>query len=116
MDFGGLKAVKNYLEENFDHITIVAEDDPQISIFKEMAIAGLIQLRIAPSTGVEAFAKEIYDHVTDWLAYSQEGQHPGRITHRVKLNKVSVHEHDGNSAEYGRAYGTVYVGDIAPAF
>lgn len=94
VDFGGLKPLKQYLEEKFDHKTLVAWDDPQISMFREMAIAEMIQISYVDSTGMEAFAKMIFDHV-------QEHVLPN-FPHAT-LNKVSVHEHDGNGAEYGRA-------------
>lgn len=93
VDFGSLKSLKGWLEDMFDHTTLVAEDDPKITLFREMEIAGLIQLRVVPSTGCEATARLIYEFTEQWLkdaGYSH-----------VSLHKVSVHEHGANAAEYG---------------
>lgn len=93
MDFGGLKPVKAWLEETFDHKTVVAKDDPQISIFREMQIAGLCELTEVPSTGMEAFAHLIFMHVNIWLLRSYPD-------HKVGLDYIEVSEHGGNSALY----------------
>lgn len=89
MDFGGLKPVKAMLEDMFDHKTVVAEDDPDIAAFRSMESAGLVQLRVATSTGCEAFAADIMDRVGAWL----RTHHP-----RVALAAVEVGEHAANSA------------------
>lgn len=96
VDFGSLKPLKGWLETMFDHTTLVAEDDPKISLFKEMEIAGLIQLRVVPSCGCEATARLIYEFTEQWLrdaGYSH-----------ITLNKVVVAEHDGNAASYERVW------------
>lgn len=98
MDFGGLKDLKEYLTFNFDHTTLVAVDDPKVSIFREMEIAGLIDLRVVPATGCEAFAFQVYTWISNWL----QRQNPN-----VHLLEVQVHEHEGNSASYG--YGQLTV-------
>lgn len=94
VDFGSLKPLKNWLEEQFDHTTLVGEDDPAISIFKELEIAGLVQLRIVPATGCEAMAQLIYDRALSWLIREN-------LSRRVTLEEVKVCEHDGNWASYG---------------
>ncbi len=93
VDFGSLKPLKGWLEQMFDHTTLVASDDPKISLFREMSIAGLIQLREVPSCGCEATARIIFEYTEQWLKDAGYGH--------IVLEKVSVHEHDGNSAEYG---------------
>ena len=35
VDFGGLKPLKEWLKEMFDHTYLVAEDDPELETFKE---------------------------------------------------------------------------------
>lgn len=93
VDFGSLKPLKGWLEDMFDHKTLVAQDDPQISIFREMEIAGLIQLRVVPSAGCEAMARIIFEYTEQWLKDAGYGH--------IQLTKVNVAEHEGNSAEYG---------------
>lgn len=89
-DFGGLKPFKTWLENTFDHKCLVAADDPKISIFRELHIAGLIQLVIVPAVGIEAFARMIYEQAVFELE-----RHP------IDVTRVRVWEHDGNSAQYG---------------
>jgi len=106
-NFGGLKPFKAWLEETFDHKTLVAEDDPALPIFRELAsksvrreiyhsdvkeLEPLIQLVVVPSTGVEAFSRMIFDWLSHWLSVN----HPS-----VSVRKVTVSEHEANSAWYG---------------
>jgi 6-pyruvoyltetrahydropterin/6-carboxytetrahydropterin synthase len=94
-DFGGLKPVKAWLKEMFDHTLLVAEDDPELSRFREMATAGLVDLRIMPAVGCEATARQVFDYVADFVREQSRG--------RVWLESVEVREHGGNSAIYARA-------------
>ncbi len=91
IDFGGLKAVKSWLVARFDHTTLVAIDDPELSTFRELDSRGVIELLEVPATGCEAFAGMIYRHVDEWLRL--EGHAP-----RVALASVEVMEHGANSA------------------
>lgn len=91
IDFGGLKEVKAWLDRTFDHVTLVAADDPKRELFEEMAIAGLVQCCIVPATGCEAFARLVFNHVNEWMQL--RGHSP-----RVRLVHVTVREHEGNAA------------------
>lgn len=91
VDFGGMKSFKSWLEEMLDHKTIVAIDDPEIETFKKLEAQGLIQMKVAPSVGVEAFSYLILSACEQWLANEIRTRH-------VKVKKVTVSEHDGNSA------------------
>lgn len=95
VDFGSLKSLRGWLEDWFDHKTLVAEDDPQLDLFKMLQKEGLIQLRIVPATGTEAIARMVFEYAYQWLRDNGYDS--------VTLNKVTVHEHDANSASYGRA-------------
>jgi 6-pyruvoyltetrahydropterin/6-carboxytetrahydropterin synthase len=95
IDFGGLDFVKQLLQENFDHKTVVASDDPQLEWFKEAEKRGILQLTIIPNVGCEKFAEEIYNMVTTALAQ----KFPERAK-TVKLTLVTVAEHTANSASY----------------
>ncbi len=44
-DFGGLKPVRAWLHEMFDHTLLVAHDDPDLSEFQRLAERGLVDLR-----------------------------------------------------------------------
>lgn len=93
VDFGSLKGFKGWLEDTFDHKTLVAEDDPELGTFKKLDEQGIIQLRIVEATGCEKFAEMIFRYLETWLfdnGYSSDG--------RVTLHSVEVSEHAGNSA------------------
>ena len=83
---------KEYFAWLLDHTTIIAEDDPHLSQFKEMDKAGVIQLRILPATGCERFAEYLYNEINAFLKIETDS--------RVKATKVEVYEHDRNSASY----------------
>lgn len=88
-DFGGLKQVKKWLEETFDHKTLVAEDDPCYDLFEQMNREGIIDMVTVPHVGCEAFSKMIFEFVNHI--------HPD-APHMLK--RVEVHEHSGNMAAY----------------
>ena len=101
-DFGGMQRAKTQIEGMspkdyfaylLDHTTIVAEDDPHLTLFKQMHVEGIIQLRILPATGCERFAEYLYHTINDFLAVETNG--------RVKATKIEVYEHERNSASYG---------------
>lgn len=91
-DFGGLKPVRAWLHEMFDHTMIVAQDDPERAAFEALAAAGLVDLRVLPAVGCEAVARHAFDHVAAHVAAETGG--------RVWLESAEVREHGGNSAVY----------------
>ena len=94
MDFGGLKEIKAWLEDIFDHTLLINEDDPELEFFQEMDKRGLCKLRVLPNIGMEGSAKYIFDYVDSWLHERTEG--------RVQLYSVECREHEKNSAIYYR--------------
>jgi 6-pyruvoyltetrahydropterin/6-carboxytetrahydropterin synthase len=93
-DFGGMKPVKAWLKDLFDHTMLVAQDDPELERFETMHRDGLIDLRVLPAVGCEATAKHVFDHVASFVHEETGG--------RVWLESVEVREHGGNSAIYSR--------------
>jgi 6-pyruvoyltetrahydropterin/6-carboxytetrahydropterin synthase len=91
MGFGDLKTFKKWLEEQFDHKTLVAKDDPNMEEFERLHKLGLIQMNIVENVGAESFAKMIYTELNSYLA----ANHP-----EVLVSKVIVREHEGNWASY----------------
>jgi 6-pyruvoyltetrahydropterin/6-carboxytetrahydropterin synthase len=122
MDFGGLQAFKHWSEYMFDHTLIIAEDDPHLEIFKNLAsygiqdTGGICDLRLVEGVGCEKFAELAYRTMNDiltsfkenkpWSLNSLEGVEISRTLPRypvgqgVKLRSVEVFEHAGNSATY----------------
>lgn len=86
-DFGGLKNVKTWLEEVFDHKTLVAEDDPHLDWFKTAAKLGILDLKIVPATGMEKFAEMVLRYMRNIVAGTP-----------VQVVEVEVSEHPANSA------------------
>jgi 6-pyruvoyltetrahydropterin/6-carboxytetrahydropterin synthase len=104
-DFGGMKRAngtidgmnpKQWFDWLLDHTTIIAEDDPYLEHFKQMADDGIIQLRILPSVGAERFAEYLFKKINEFV---QDETH-----YRVRVAKVEVFEHDRNSASYEEEY------------
>ena len=92
VDFGGLKEVKVWLEHMFDHTFLAAQDDPHMSLFKEMEELGIIQLRVLPNVGMEGSARYVYDVVNEMINTQTEG--------RAWVKLVEVRENEKNSAIY----------------
>jgi 6-pyruvoyltetrahydropterin/6-carboxytetrahydropterin synthase len=103
MDFGGLKEFKAWADYMFDHTLVVAEDDPKLEMFKQMAELGLqdqggvCDLRVVPAVGCEMFAKIAYDKMTELLV---SGKMNYSINPTVRIKSVEVFEHGANSAIY----------------
>jgi 6-pyruvoyltetrahydropterin/6-carboxytetrahydropterin synthase len=91
-DFGGLKLVRAWLHEMFDHTFLVAEDDPELLQFKLLKEKGLVALRVLPKVGCEATAEHVFHYVARFVTEQTAG--------RVWLEAVEVSEHGGNSALY----------------
>ena len=128
MDFGGLKLFKNWADSMFDHTLVIAQDDPMLSVFKELANqvsmgsldpestvpherGAVCDLRIVEGVGCEMFAELVYKTMNEILTAYQEGRgwtHPdGRVFEArypvgagVRLKSAEVFEHAGNSAIY----------------
>jgi 6-pyruvoyltetrahydropterin/6-carboxytetrahydropterin synthase len=100
-DFGGFSRAKGtidgmnpktWLDYMLDHTTIIAEDDPELELFKEIHYKGIIQLRIIPATGAERFAEYFYNKLNDFVQAETEG--------RVRVVQVEFREHEKNTAIY----------------
>lgn len=92
VDFGGLKEVKKWLEQQFDHTFLIATDDPELETFKELDKKGVIQLRILPNPGMEGTAQYVYEEASKILT-SLYGK-------RAWITRIEVCENDKNSAIY----------------
>jgi 6-pyruvoyltetrahydropterin/6-carboxytetrahydropterin synthase len=90
MDFGGLKEVKSWLSDMFDHTFLVAQDDPYLENFRQMDKDGIIQLRVLPNAGMEGTAKFVYEKMNEIVQESTKK--------RVWVTRVEVRENEKNSA------------------
>ena len=94
LDFGGLKPVRQWLHEMFDHTLLVAVDDPERERLAELGRLGLADVRVLPAVGCEATARLVHGKVGEMVEAGTQG--------RVWLESVEVREHGGNSALYSR--------------
>ena len=97
MDFGGLKEFKNWLEQTFDHTTVIAEDDPE---FQTLMLLDdkVADIRVMPAVGAERFAEMAYNKMSEILnnqIISGEALNP-----TVRVKSVECYEHGANSAIY----------------
>lgn len=90
VDFGVFKALKSWLDQTFDHKTVVALDDPKLGEFQALERKGLVQLTTVEHVGCEAFAKLIFDHVKLLVPMGND----------AFVRSVTVREHAGNAATY----------------
>ena len=113
MDFGGLRDFKAWADHMFDHTLLIAEDDPHLATFQELAKIGtcgyydqgmehpvwdaICDLRVVPAVGCEMFAKIAYDKMAELL---QSGKSRYVINPKVRVKSVEVFEHGANSAIY----------------
>ena len=92
MDFGGLKAFKEWADYMFDHTLIVSKDDPHLEFFKEMSNmvtidklnnldsskpnerGAICDLRIVDGVGCEKFAELAYNTMNSILLSFQKNQ------------------------------------------
>ena len=92
VDFGGLKEVKAWLDDMFDHTFLASENDPHMELFKEMDAKKIIQLRVLPNVGMEGTAKYVFDIVNDMIKK--------QTNNRAWVKLVEVRENEKNSAIY----------------
>jgi 6-pyruvoyltetrahydropterin/6-carboxytetrahydropterin synthase len=92
IDFGGLKPLRAWLHEVFDHTLVAAADDPALPALRGLHEAGLARLQVMPAVGCEAFAASAHAWATAFVASETEG--------RVWVEEVAVSEHPGNTASF----------------
>jgi len=97
MDFGDLKWVKKWLEDQWDHRLLLASDDPLLPEFRKLHDLGALNMNVmnvaeGHGPGIEASCKFVFDNINPEIL---------RITdNRVWIHKVEIFEHEFNSAIY----------------
>lgn len=94
VDFGGLKTLKQWLEDQFDHKLALDKNDPHIEKFRELEKLDLAEIRIFDGVGAEKFAEHAFNFA-DNLIRSQTND-------RCYVVEVECSEHGANSAIYKR--------------
>lgn len=99
VDFGNLKDVKKWLEEQWDHAVLVSSDDPEMETLEELHNKNLIKLTVIDvdnglewGPGMEGSCKHVYDSVSPIIFDKTNG--------RAWISKIQIWEHENNSAIY----------------
>ena len=94
VDFGGLKKLKKWLEDSFDHKLVLDRDDPMMYKFAELENAGLAEITVLDGVGVEKFAEHAWKFADDLVTEASDG--------RCWCESVECSEHGANSGIYRR--------------
>ena len=94
VDFGGLKKLKNWLEDTFDHTVVADNNDPHLKDLFELQEKGIAKVVVMRGVGCEMFAEEAF-----WVADSIVKELTNGRCHCVSCE---VREHGANSAIYER--------------
>jgi 6-pyruvoyltetrahydropterin/6-carboxytetrahydropterin synthase len=62
-DYGGMGELKQFLDDQFDHTLLVAEDDPHIDWYMEAKKRGIANVITLPKLGCEGLADQLYKYV-----------------------------------------------------
>lgn len=111
MDYGGLKDLKEILQQQFDHTLLVAETDPHLDWYKEAEKRGIAQLTILPRLGCEGLADMLYKYVNGVYIPDLLGEGESQ---RLWCYRVEVRETQSNMAfrEGHREWGEDLFADI----
>ena len=94
VDFGGFKhnGLKDWMNDMFDHTTLIEKDDPCKDLFEQMALMGLCKVHFMEKMGCESLAKLVFDKFNETLSKQDAA--------RCSVVKVEVFENDKNSGIY----------------
>jgi len=92
VDFGGLKKLKEWLKEMFDHKLVVAKDDPNLKDFLNLEEKGLADVVVMSGVGCEKFAEIVFHYANNLVQDMTNG--------RCKCVEVECMEHGANSGIY----------------
>ena len=94
MDYGGLRPLKEKLEEWFDHTLLVAQDDPHADELRNLGKLGIAKITEVEKTGCEGLAAFLYEYINTIFLPDYGKQEAERIW----CCKVEVRETDSNMA------------------
>jgi 6-pyruvoyltetrahydropterin/6-carboxytetrahydropterin synthase len=94
VDFGGLKPLKAWLEDQFDHKLCLDINDPHLEKFKELEELNLAEIRLSDVVGAEKFAEHAFRFADNLITVKTDG--------RCFVESVECMEHGANSAIYSK--------------
>jgi len=92
IDFGGLKDLKQWLKDNFDHKVAVDKKDPQLDKILDLQELGLAEVVVMNGVGCEKFAEQAFHFANDLVKEISGG--------RCYCVSCECREHGANSAIY----------------
>lgn len=92
LDFGGLRPLKDNLEDWFDHTLLVAQDDPHREALLNLGKLGIAKITEVEKTGCEGIADFLYEYINTIFLPSYGEQD------RIWCSRVEVRETDANMA------------------
>jgi len=92
VDFGGLKPLKKWLEDNFDHKTAIDKNDPHLDKFMELQELDLAEIVVMDGVGAEKFAEHAFNFADKLIREATDN--------RCYCVRVECAEHGANSAIY----------------
>jgi 6-pyruvoyltetrahydropterin/6-carboxytetrahydropterin synthase len=94
-DYGGLKELKEFLQSQFDHTLLVAEDDPCMSLYEEMERQKIARIVVLPRLGCEGLADQLYRYINGVYIPDYWGETEAK---RLWCYRVEVRETQSNMA------------------
>ncbi len=92
IDFADLKWLRLLLESQFDHTVLIAEDDPCVTEFHELAAKNALDLRIMDPT---------MEGMVEWVRDQVQAQTERRFPN-ARLMRVTCWENEKNAASWTR--------------
>ena len=92
VDFGGLKPLKAWLEDHFDHKVAVDSKDPEMETMLMLQNLGLAEIRVFEGVGAEKFAEHAFNFADNLVRKATND--------RCFCVRVECAEHGANSAIY----------------
>ena len=92
VDFGGLKPLKKWLEDHFDHKVAIDKEDPHLNDFLALQEKGLAEVVVFDGVGAEKFAQHAFEFA-DKLVRDM-------TNNRCWCVEAECKEHGSNSAVY----------------
>ena len=90
VDFGGLKPLKKWLEDHFDHKTALDVNDPHLDKFRELEKLDLVDIVIFDGVGAEKFAEHAWAFADQLIR--------DKTDNRCWCESCECAEHGANSA------------------
>lgn len=79
MDYGGLRPLKDFLEEHFDHALLLAQDDPHYADIKRLGELGIAKITEVEKTGCEGLADYLYEYINTIFLPNYGAQEAARL-------------------------------------